>query len=187
MFSSVLQEKGYQVVERTNIEQVLREQTLIGEKRTDLSDLDVANRLGKLKAADYMIFGAVTLYQVEPQTIQLPIRIKNEDRNDYEKEYNKYKERYVDKSIAFWVSREDKIKQLRTVTNVLSLPELETELKKNYIPDSRVIASVGISAKVVDARKGEIVWLGQAETNSFTTVDATRRILDEFLASIQSK
>ncbi|WP_293143177.1 MULTISPECIES: CsgG/HfaB family protein [unclassified Microcoleus] len=187
MFSSLFQEKGYQVVERTNIDQVLREQSLIGDQRTDLSDLEVASRLGKLKAADYMVFGAVTLYQVELQTIQLPIRVKSEDRSEYEKEYNNYRENYVDKSIAFWISREDRVKRLRTVANILSLSELETELKKTYISDARVIASVGISAKVVDVKKGEIIWLGQAETNDFTTVSATRRILDDFFASIQAK
>jgi len=79
------------------------------------------------------------------------------------------------------------LSKVQTVANVLSLSELDTELKKTYISDARVIASVGISAKVIDVSKGEIIWLGQSETNDFTTVSATRRILDQFFSSIQAK
>jgi len=184
MFSSLLQEQGFRVVERDNIDRILREQSLVGDKRTDLSDLEIANRLGKLVAADYMIFGAVTLYQAEPQTLYIPIRIKNEDRLDYEKEYNSYREKYIN-SWIFWVPKERKIKQLREDAKVLSLPEIETELAKLSKQEFRVIATVGISAKVVDVKRGDIVWLGQGETNDFTTVNATRRILDEFLKSLR--
>ena len=186
MFSSVLQEKGFKVVERDNIDRILREQSLADEKRTSLTDLQIADRLGKLLAADYMIFGAVTLYQAEPQTLYIPIRLKKEDRADYEKEYNSYRDKYIN-SWSFWISKEKKIKQLREDEKVLSLPEIETELAKLSKEEFRVIASVGISAKVVDVKKGEIVWLGQGETNDFTTVNATRRILDKFLESMQSR
>jgi hypothetical protein len=186
MFSSLLQEQGFSVVERDNIDSILREQNLVGENRTSLSDLQVADRLGKLTAADYMVFGSVTLYQAEPQTIYIPIRVKEEDRNDYEEEYSKYRRSYLN-SWDFWVPRERKIKRLREEANVFSLSEIETELTKTSKQEFRVIASVGISAKVVDVRRGEIIWLGQGETNDFTTVNATQRILNEFIKSIQSE
>lgn len=184
MFSSLLQEQGFSVVERDNIDRILREQSLVGDTRTDLSDLQIANKLGKLVAADYMIFGAVTLYQAEPQTIYIPIRIKKEDRADYEKEYSQYREKYIN-SWKFWIPREKKIKQLREDEKVLSLPEIETELAKVSKQEFRVVASVGISAKVVDVEGGEIIWLGQGEANDFTTVNATQRILVDFIKSMQ--
>ena len=70
MFTSLLENRGLgEIVERDNIDKILREQNLMKGDKTTLSDLEVASRLGKLVAADYMIFGAVTLYQAEPQTI----------------------------------------------------------------------------------------------------------------------
>ncbi|NEQ77420.1 MAG: hypothetical protein F6K23_33055 [Okeania sp. SIO2C9] len=188
MLASLLQKNNFEVVERENIERILREQNLIDEEMTDLENLDVAKRLGKLVAVDYMIFGAVTLYKSEPQTIYLPIRIKDEDREEYENDYNKYRQYYIDNIyniLSFWVSKKQKLKKLRVEKEVLSIEELETEISKLSIREFRVVASVGISAKLVDVKTGQITWLGQGETNDFTTVAATRRILEEFLKSIQ--
>lgn len=184
MFSSLLQKKSYRVVERDNIDRILREQNIIEGEKTNLSDLEVANRLGKLIAADYMIFGAVTLYSSEPQRVYLPIGINKDDRDSYEKRYSKYRDQKVN-DWRIWMSREDKIDELRAKERVLSIPELEEELQKSSKITTRVIASVGITAKIVDVKKGEIIWLGQAETTDFTTVGATQRILDTFYESMQ--
>lgn len=184
MFSSLLQAQGFTVVERDNIDQILNEQNLIDDEKILLTDLEIADRLGKLAAADYMIFGAVTLYQAEPQTIYLPIRIRDDDRDEYQKDYNTYKDKYL-KSWDFWVPQNKKIQRLRAEDKVLSLTEIETELEKLSKQEFRVIASVGISAKVVDVKEGKVVWLGQGETADFTTVNATRRILEEFIKSME--
>lgn len=187
MFSSLLQEKGFNVVERNNIEQILREQKIVSEGKTTLNDLGIAQRLGKLIAADYMVFGAVTLYQTEPQPIYLPIKIRTQDREEYEKEYLEYRDWFVNNPISFWIPKNEKIKQLRTNYEVLSLSELDNELVKTSRIETRVISSVGISVKIVDVKTAQIIWLGQGETNDFTSVSATRRILDEFLKSIQNQ
>ena len=186
MFSSLLQEKGFNVVERNNIEQILREQKIVGEGRTTLNDLGIAQRLGKLIAADYMVFGAVTLYQTEPQAIYLPIKIRTTDRDEYEKEYLEYRDWFVNNPISFWIPKSEKIKKLRTDYEVLSLDELDNELVKTSRIETRVISSVGISVKIVDVKNVQIIWLGQGETNDFTSVSATRRILEEFFKSIQN-
>lgn len=186
MFTALLEEEGYTVLERDNIDKVLREQEIIESRKTSLTDLEIANRLGSLISADYMIFGAVTLYQVKPQSVLLPVRIRDEDRDEYGKDYLKYKERYMNRMrLMFWVSEEEKSKQFRRKIQPLSLEKLEQQYGERTKKESHVIASIGVSAKVVDVKSGKIVWLGQGETNDFNVVDATRRILEDFLFSIQ--
>ncbi|MDZ4786783.1 MAG: CsgG/HfaB family protein [bacterium] len=185
MFSTLLQQKGFKVVERDNIDRILREQKLILEGKTIVSDLEVARRLGQLIAADYMVFGTVTLYQAEPQSIYIPIKIKKEDREEYEKEYTEYRDKYVNSWLSFWVPKDKKIKQLREDAKVLSISEIETELGKLAKNESRVIATVGISSKVVDVKSGGIIWQGQGEANDFTTVNASKRVLEDFIKAMQ--
>jgi len=36
---------------------------------------------------------------------------------------------------------------------------------------------IGATAKVVDVKSGQIVWMGQAEAHDFTLVDASQRII----------
>lgn len=186
MFTALLQKEGYQVLERENIDKVLREQEIIESRKTSLTDLEIADRLGNLISADYMVFGAVTLYQVKPQSVLLPVRIRDEDRDEYEKDYLKYKERYMNRTrFMFWLSEEEKSKQFRRKIQPLSLQELDRQYGERTKKESHIIASIGVSAKVVDVKSGEIVWLGQGETNDLNVVDATRRILEDFLYSIQ--
>jgi len=187
VFAAALQREGIKVVERDNIEKILLEQDLAEGGRAALSDLEVASRLGSLSAADYMVFGAVTLYKSEPQTVYLPVRIKTEDRDSYTAEYNTYRTWYVDKFWPFWKDSEQREKELRTEEGVYSLGELEEEMKKAHVRQTSTIASIGISAKVVDVRNARIVWMGQAETNDFTLVGGADRLVATFLASIQER
>jgi pilus assembly protein Flp/PilA len=191
MFSSLLREKGYQVFERSQIERLLSEQELIEEGRVSATDLDVAERLGKLETVDYMIFGSVTLYNSEGQTIFLPVKILEEDRSIYAQEYEEYREWYVN---GFRLSLDlltksptERAGKLRAELNILSLEELEEILAKASKEEYRTIATLGISAKIVDVKTSEIVWMGQAETTDFTLVSAAKRIVDEFMVSILEK
>jgi len=60
-------------------------------------------------------------------------------------------------------------------------------MKKAHVRQTSTIASIGISAKVVDVRNARIVWMGQAETNDFTLVGGADRLVATFLASIQER
>jgi hypothetical protein len=191
MFASLLRKEGYQVFERSQIERLLSEQQLIMEGRVVANDLDVAQRLGQLVAVDYMIFGSVTLYNSEGQTIFLPVRILEKDRQVYAQEYEKYRNWYVNEfrlsPDLLTKSSTERAEKLRAELNVLSLEEMEEMLAKSSKEEYRTIATLGISAKIVDVKTGEIVWMGQAETTDFTLVNAANRIVDEFLVSILDK
>lgn len=188
MFTSLLESQGLgEVIERDNIDKILGEQSILDKGRSALSDLEIASRLGKLVAADYMLFGTVTLYESTPQTVYLPIKIdKKEEIEDYNKEYQKYKDWYLKKILPLGEPKTERIKRMRNEENVFSLEELEDEYGDLSKAEFQVIASVGISAKVVDVKTGQIVWLGQGSTNDFTIVNATRRILKDFIKSMQA-
>lgn len=188
IFSLMLQQNGVSVVERDHIDKVINEHKLINSDGAALSDLQVANKLGKLVSADYMIFGSVTLYKSEGQVIYLPVNVKQEDRESYMSEYSEYREWYLN-SWSWWPfsdSLEKRIKKLRVDDKVLSLSELEEELGKLTKTEFRNIASIGVSAKIVDVSTTKIDWMGQGETVDFTLVRGANRILDKFVISMQT-
>jgi curli biogenesis system outer membrane secretion channel CsgG len=188
MFASLLRKEKYQVFERDKIQRILDEQQLAFEGRVIQSDLEVAETLGRLETVDYMVFGAVTIYKSKAQSIYLPLYMRQDDREKYKEKYNAYKEWHLNRwfpfPLYFFEPEDEKLKILRHVEDVWSLEELENEYQKVLKHEYRVIATIGISAKIVDVRTGEIVWTGQAETNDFTLVNGTERILNEFLISM---
>jgi hypothetical protein len=187
-FAAVLRREGYQVVERSELERILSEQQLLIDGQVVTNDLNIAQTLGQLEQADYMIFGAVTLYQSEGQTLFLPVRVHDDDRAVYEEEYSRYRDWYLNGfqlSFDRWLQDpSERLEKLRVEYGIPPLAELEYNLNQNPREEFRTVATIGISAKIVDVRTGEIVWMGQAETTDFTLVDGANRIVEEFFISI---
>jgi hypothetical protein len=185
MFTSILERQNIgEIIERDNINQILQEQKLLSQNQTSLNEEEIANRLGKLISVDYMVFGSVTLYQSEPQTINVPIEINQEDLKNYAEEYEKYKEWYLNKLFPINAPEKERLKLLFNQENILSPNELENEYSSISRTTFEVVASVGISAKIINIKNGEVVWVGQGTTNDLTLVSATKRILEEFILSI---
>lgn len=189
IFAAHLRTKGFQVYERDEIDRILSEQALISQGIVAVNDLQIAQKLGNLITVDYMVFGAVTLYRSDGQTIFLPVYVVDDDKTSYVAEYEEYKDYYMNGfrpfSIEYWtLTPFERGEKLRADLEILSLEELEAKLAETYKTEYRTIASIGVSAKIVDTRTGEIVWMGQAETTDFTLVDGASRIIDEFIMSI---
>lgn len=189
VFAAHLRARGFQVYERDEIDRILSEQALISQGKVAVNDLEIAEKLGTLIPVNYMVFGAVTLYRSDGQTIFLPVYIVEDDKASYMAEYEEFRDYYVNGfrplSAEYWtLTSSERGEKLRTSLKILSLEELEEELAKAYTTEYRTIASIGVSAKIVDTVTGEIVWMGQAETTDFTLVDGASRIIDEFIRSI---
>lgn len=175
-----LRKNGNSVLERDNIDRILNEQK-IASSSTQLKD---QQKIGKLLSVEYMIIGSVTFYDASPQTINIPLRLVDEDRVDYDNSYKKYKEWYINKWWPFFDTADVRVKKLRNDEKILSLEELEEEYKKYYVTQVKVVATVGISMKIVRVRDARIVWAGQAETNDTSLVDGTSRIVDAFIKNM---
>lgn len=187
VFSSIIQQKGHFVIERDHIGKILKEIKLIKSKKTNLSDLAIAEKIGKITSADFIVIGAVTLYKSKAQKIYLPARVREEDKADYMDEYEKCRDSYLKSWLLFWQSEENKLKKLNRKFGVLSLKEFEEQLKQYSNEELKNVASLGISAKVIDIKTSKIFWIGQAETTDFSLVNAATRITTEFYNSIQNK
>jgi hypothetical protein len=189
MLATSLKDEGFAVFERDRIDTLLSEQDLASEGAIQLSDLDIAERLGNLESVDFMVFGSVTLYESEPQAVYRSLLIHEDDIESYVDRYDRYREWYISHifpfSLDYFDSEETKIQRLRVEQGVLSLDEYQDEIEKYPRREFRVVASLGVTARVVDIRSGEIIWTGQAETTDFTLVSAAERILSDFFASIQ--
>lgn len=174
-----LQRQGVDVLERDNIGKITQEQK-IAAKDSELSSY--YKGVGNLLAVDYLVIGAVTFYDASGHVLHLPMKIKESERKKYSSEYAKYREWYLEKWWPFWVQKEKREDILRVENKVLSLSELEEEYKKYSKQEFRVVATVGMSVKVVRVRNGEIIWLGQGETNDVSLVGGASRIADQFIS-----
>lgn len=175
-----LRKSKISILERDNIDRILNEQKL-ASRSPRLAD---QQRIGQLLSVQYMAVGAVTFYDASPHAVVLPLKLVEEDRKEYRKQYDVYRKWYLDTWWPFAAPEEERIQRLRTDVKVLSLEELEEEYKKFNRSEFRVVATVGVSMKIIRVRDARIVWAGQGETNDVSLVNGVTRIVDEFIKSM---
>ena len=64
------------------------------------------------------------------------------------------------------------------------MEELEEEYKKFSKEEFRIVATVGVSMKIVRVRDAKVVWAGQGETNDVSLVNGATRIVESFMETI---
>jgi curli biogenesis system outer membrane secretion channel CsgG len=161
-----LRGRGVDVIDRGRIERVMREQGLIAEERTGLSDLEVSRRLGKLVQADYLIFGAVTEFDLESERVELSPVVPPAERTRYVTEYNRYRD----------LPDAEQDPELKT------LQEIEYELAKEKRQQCFLtIANAGVTARIVSVKTSKVVWVGIANAADESLQAATTRIVDGFV------
>ena len=183
IFSSILQKHNNKVVDRSYIKKISKELKI--NETDSLSEFELIDKIGKVTTADFFIIGTITSYNYEAQKLFLPLKIREEDKKDYTNEYNECRDSYVNSWFVFWQSKKKSMKILRNTFEILSLEELEHDLRSHTKEEIRNIVSLGISAKIIDVRNSKVRWIGQAETIDLTLLNAATRILNEFYKSIQ--
>lgn len=91
IFSIHLHDQGMKVVERQNIKRIVEEQQMAANNLQRLTDEQVAQKIGKLTSADYIVFGAVTQYHFENTSMQISYEILSDDFEKYLQELGEYK------------------------------------------------------------------------------------------------
>lgn len=163
-----LQVKGYNVVDREQIERIMREQGMMADGKTKLTDLEISKKLGQLLQADFIIYGAITEYVSKSENIQLSPIVDPKDRGRYQREYDEF--------VNFYQDFADEFPNPPTLPKSLRDWEFEAagNAKRTYIN----IARVGVTAKVVEIKSSDIVWVGFASLQDLRIQPAMRRIID---------
>lgn len=171
-----LQVKGFNVVDREQIERIMREQGLMAEGRTQLTDLEISKKLGKLLQADYIIYGAITEYVSKSENIQLSPVIDPTDRNRYQREYDEF--------VNFYDEFADEFERLPAMPKTLREWEFDSagNARRSYIN----IARVGVTAKIVDIETSDIVWVGFASLQDLRIQRGMSRVVDGLTYSFLS-
>ncbi len=162
-----LQVKGYNVVDREQIERVMREQGMLAKGKTQLTDLEVSKKLGKLINADYIIYGAITEYVSKSENIQLSPQVDPKDRNRYVEERDEF--------IGFYDEFGDDFKRLPTMPKTLQ--EWEFDSARNARSSYINIARVGVTAKIINIKTSDVVWVGFASLQDLRIQAGMRRIV----------
>jgi len=133
--------------------------------------------IGKAISADYLLDGSVTEYTNSQQMIILKRRLLPGEKKRYTKEYETYQnqvkqeiERLQNLPIAEKVllggieiiekaARDYQVKATKT----LSIEQYEEKLREKNLTESVGVASIGITARLINVSTGEFVWLYQDE------------------------
>jgi len=161
----VLQMRGFNVIDREQIERIMREQNLVASGKARLTDLEISKRIGKLVNVDYFIFGSVTEYSAKSENIALSPVISETDLERYRQDLQKFED--------YWNSAD---KEPHRWPNSIQEWQIEyaSKAKQSYIN----IARVGITAKIVDMKSTRIGWIGIANLSDLRLQQGMRRIIN---------
>lgn len=82
-FSINFFQQGLRVVERQNIRKIVEEQKMAATGMQRLTEEEIAQRIGQLTRADFIVFGAVTQYHFENKELPIPYTISHEALKKY--------------------------------------------------------------------------------------------------------
>lgn len=162
-----LKNRNFKVVDRDQIEKLMREHGLMAGGKTKMTDLEISKKLGKLVQADYIVYGAITEYNAKSENISLSPVIRDSDLRRYDDEYRAY--------VDFYRDNED-VERMPSMPKSIQEWELDyaSKAKNSYI----TIARVGVTAKMVDMKSSNIVYVGIANITDKRLQQGVRRIVN---------
>lgn len=173
--------KNFKIVERENIETVMRERQIVEQSR-DLTEEKKARLIGRIVKADYMVLGAVTEYNSQNQMVPLCRFIPRPELDRYAAEYYHYEKAYATYMEQYNQYLKD-VRDYNIKAEILggrekgqyvikpgppsekpkSLEEWQREVESAPCKQELgTMANIGLTARIIDVKTGEIVWVGQA-------------------------
>lgn len=180
-----LKNRGFRVIDRERIDKIVQEQALMSEGRVKLSDIELARRIGELVHADFFLFGAVTDWDAALASVPLGKVILRSDIPRYEEESREYEN-----------LRPEYEKECERYTSSTKLPCPPMPRPKtvddwdDYFATERArqvlapVARVGLTAKVIEVRSSNIVWVGQANVADSNLLEGVKRISNAMINSV---
>jgi len=165
LFAKQLLRRGYTVVERAQIEQVLGEQNLTAESY--LSP-EVTRKLGKILGVDVLLMGEITSYL--PAQRKLVYNVSKTTTSEP-------------------VFRNQVVTTPEGETVVTShFAGTQQRRERNVQPSERTIfAQVGVTAKMVDVNTAEVIWVGSDTNQGVSGLDAVSSSADVLIRSFDSE
>lgn len=165
IFTKHLLDRGYQVVERTRLESIMKEQNL---SATGILSPETAKGMGKLLGVDAVVLGQVTTYEAERKMLLMV----DSHLSHEEPVFETRKEKQADGKMLE-VTRKIGVK----------LTE-ETKTIPFMLP---VDAEVGLAVKLVDVESGEVVWVGSETSPGVNGPLATEWIASHLVKKLSKK
>ncbi|MBF0194673.1 MAG: hypothetical protein HQL71_08940 [Magnetococcales bacterium] len=176
-----MQRRGYQIIEREKIKNIMEEQIRISEDATKLSDLDVAKRVGKLLQADYFLIGAVTEFESSSQVVPLSKILQSSDIDRYTSQQEAYEDQRPKKEKACkeYLEHFKNAKCIMPPSTTLDEwnEKIAGKSKNAFAP----IARVGLTSKLIDVKTSKIVWVGQANVSDNNLQKGMTRITSKMI------
>ena len=150
LFSKNIIKYGYTVVERAQIEEVLKEQDL--SVNSYLSPA-VTRQLGKVLGVDVLLTGEVTSYMPEQKTLVYNMTKRSTSEPVFSREITK--------------NPEGEVKVKSTYAG-----EKHNTQRDVYPMEYTIYAQVGVVAKMIDVDTAEIIWVGDDTQEGVSGLDA---------------
>lgn len=200
---NVASQKNITVVDRSKLEKRRQELVMAQDGFTNLTEEQQLKMIGEAISADYLLDGSVVEYSSDQKNIILNKVTEEEEVDRYAQDYKKFIERLdqlqqeiekefklvslnpvdVTGSRLTMAQQLSKIEALRTNTPT---PAEYLELLENSRgrSDFRNIASVGITARLIDVRTGEFVWFYQNEQRRFSLQETMDIVAEDLIDSL---
>lgn len=161
LFAKYLIEAGFKVVERAQLDQVLREHNI---SVSGYLSAETTRKIGKILGVDVLLIGEVTSYTPTRTELAMVATRRTETRPVYSQS----------------------IMQLPDGTYAAYTRNVGTQYKHRTDVTPRqytINAQVGIIAKLVDVETAEIVWIGSLSDESSSALDAADYIAHSLVKS----
>ncbi len=150
LFAKYLIKYGYKVIERAQIEQVLKEQNLSVD---GYLSPDATRKIGKVLGVDALLIGEITSFLPEQKTLA-------------------YNVSHTSKSEPVFNNRIVKDKDGKTVITSTYAGQQSTRQKEVYPSEYSIYAQIGVVAKLVDVNTAEVIWVGDDTRQGVSGLDA---------------
>ncbi|MEK7234939.1 MAG: CsgG/HfaB family protein [Elusimicrobiota bacterium] len=163
-FEQDLLTAGYDLIERAQVDKILR------ERRLSASDPAAAKELGRLLGVDALLFGRITDFR-EPREILTHANVVDTHQDPI---YVRRNRRVQNPDGAVGSSEETVIQGYRTVRVARREPRTVTTYGR-----------LGVSVRLVYVPTAEVLWSGSDATNVYTFEESARSVAGSILKAVK--
>ena len=183
----------FKVIDRSKLIKRKNELEMTSGGFTKMTEEEQLQALGKSVSADYLLDGSVVEYSSDQKTIPLQYVFKQGEETRYEKDYNTFisqlntwQQGQSGNPADLLIDRNQRMLQaMHLKQETLSLKQYKRENGYNMArSQSRNIAAVGITARLIDVKTGEFVWLYQSELKGFSVMDTMDKVVEQLVSDL---